>query len=223
MLSSISGQNERWARLDAHQPPPPSAPGQKGVSILADVSKVASTASGAATATGGVSSPLADDVSLALIGFGGGGAAAAASGSGGGASGSVSGSTGGSGIGSQLLTQLQSLLATLPGRRVDPGLQPLELGVGPLADHDPGWRATIPCGPAGTRSHRTAGSLGRAVAGVFRRSSLSRLIPAADMSGRRLQNRLGSPHSGGSGSAIAPGHFLSVAGLNGVGLPWHSR
>ena len=117
MLSSISGQNERWAQLGAYQPPPPSKSDQDG----GWGSTTGATASPGATPSiptaGGVSPTLSDGMSFALIAFSG--AAPAQSFQAGGQSNATSNPTSATpsstSLGSQLLSDMQSLLSALTG------------------------------------------------------------------------------------------------------------
>ena len=67
MLSSISGQNERWAQVTAYHPPPRSQFGPGGEP---GVTNGATPASGP-TSKPGASPPLSDALSFALIALGG--------------------------------------------------------------------------------------------------------------------------------------------------------
>nr|WP_294509232.1 hypothetical protein [uncultured Rhodopila sp.] len=111
MLSSITGQNERWAQLAAYQATPAAQSSQitGGTSAYASSSLWAEPGSGAVT--GDTSSSIADGTNFALMAFGSppqaGGTTGAANG------GSIT--TSGTSAMSQLLTDLQSLLSTLGG------------------------------------------------------------------------------------------------------------
>jgi len=117
---SISGQNERWAQLNAYQPPPSSQAGANG-----GWATESGGTTGSAGSAGGASGGLSDTMSLALMAFSG------AWGTGSGTSPQAPGPNGGtaivpstdppsstqdaSGIGSQLLNDMQSMMATLTG------------------------------------------------------------------------------------------------------------
>lgn len=139
MSMSISGQNERWAQLSANPPPPPSPSGQN--SGAATIGTTASTgpAGNPATAVGSVAA-LSDDMSLALMAFGGGwgnGSATASQ-----VAGQNSGTSGASAVGSdpstqggnsfaaQLLTDVQSLVSALTGTATNAPPAPGQTGAG---------------------------------------------------------------------------------------------
>jgi hypothetical protein len=124
MSMSISGQNERWAQLNAYQPPPVSPSGQNGgwdstIGTTPSSGAAGNTASGA-----GTSGALSDGMSIALMAFGGWGngssTASRATGQSSGTSGTSSAGSApstpdGSSLASQLLTDVQSLVSALTG------------------------------------------------------------------------------------------------------------
>ena len=128
MSISVSGQNERWAQLNAYQPPPTSQPGQNGGWESAIQTSVASGQTGTATSSGGAPAGLSDGMSLVLMalgGWGNGSGSTQTTGVSSGASNASSSSSapaGQAGITldgtasvSQLVTDLQSLLSALTG------------------------------------------------------------------------------------------------------------
>ena len=129
MSISISRQNERWAQLNAYQPPPASQSGQNGQWDPSVGTDTSAGSTGTAPSAGGTSGALSDGVSFALMAFGDWRSKAAASTQSTGqdsttsdASASSSASTGQSGITqdgttsvSELVTDLQSLLSALTG------------------------------------------------------------------------------------------------------------
>lgn len=110
MLSSIVGQNERWARLAA-QPTTPAAPSSRMTEGTSASASSPGARAGNGAVTGDTSSPISDGTSLALMTFG-------SSLQGGATSGATDNdsiaSNGTSGL-SRLLTDLQSLLSTFSG------------------------------------------------------------------------------------------------------------
>ena len=68
---SISGQNERWAQLNAYQPPPSSQAGPNGGWASAVGTTGSSGATSSAGTAGGASGGLSDTMSLALMAFSG--------------------------------------------------------------------------------------------------------------------------------------------------------
>ena len=111
MVSSITGQNEHWARLAAYQTPPAAQSSQTSGATSAYAPSALSAGSGDGAVTGDTSSPLADGTNFALLAFG---SSAGAGGTAGAADGASIPATGTSAM-SQLLTDLQSLLSTLGG------------------------------------------------------------------------------------------------------------
>lgn len=111
MLSSITGQNERWAQLAASQATPAAQSSQitAGTSAYPSSSPWAGPGDGAVT--GDASSPISDGTNFALLAFG---SSSQTSGTAGAANGNAI-STGGTSGMSQILTDLQSLLSTLGG------------------------------------------------------------------------------------------------------------
>jgi hypothetical protein len=126
---SISGQNERWAQLNAYQLPPSSPSGQNG-GRASTIGTAASSGSGGNIASGaGTSGALSDGMSFALMAFGGWGNGAAAASQAAGQSGGTSGASStdsapatqdGNSLGAQLLTDVQSLLSALTGTTSPP-------------------------------------------------------------------------------------------------------
>ncbi len=127
MISSIVGQNERWAHLTALQSPPAIPSGQGGGPALSNAGTTAPDPTAVSPVTASTASPLSSNTSLMLMLFGGGLDPAGSSTVGNGSSiGSGSptqtvgspdettGTVGGSGIAS-LLADLQSLMASLAG------------------------------------------------------------------------------------------------------------
>jgi hypothetical protein len=107
---SVSGQNERWAQLNAYPPPPRSRAGQNG-----GLTSTGGTTDPSVTA-GGASNALSDGMSLALMAFNGAdGTEPAGSSTSSGTTDPASTSQSGSGPGSQLLTDIQSLMTALTG------------------------------------------------------------------------------------------------------------
>lgn len=144
MSISIFGQNERWAQIQAYQPPPASQSGQSGGQLGGpggaqggaqggawDPSLGTSTSSGSTAIAGGTSATLSENTSFALIAFGGWGNGPATSTQTAGqsstsspsdASSPASATVGqtaitqnGTSAVSQLFTDLQSLLSALTG------------------------------------------------------------------------------------------------------------
>jgi hypothetical protein len=112
VLSSIIGQNERWAQLAAYHTPPAAQSGQTSGATPGYPSSFPWAGSGDGAVTGGTSSPIADGTNFALMAFGStspaGGTADASDG--------ASIATTGTSAMSRVLTDLQSLLSTLGGR-----------------------------------------------------------------------------------------------------------
>jgi hypothetical protein len=108
---SISGQNERWAQLNAYQPPPSSQYGQNGGFDPISLATASSGATGNATAA---APALSDDMSLALMAFAGWGNGSAPASQATGQNTAASSTQAGS-IASQLLSVMQSLTSALTG------------------------------------------------------------------------------------------------------------
>ncbi len=131
MVTSISGQNERWAQLHAHQPPPASRPnataGFSGGWDKAGGATASPDPTGAAGATpSATSGGLSDYLGIKLFAFGGGwGGGASPPPQTTGQTSAAAGATGATGVppapaaatpGSQLLTDMESLLSAVTGR-----------------------------------------------------------------------------------------------------------
>jgi hypothetical protein len=119
VLSSISGQNERWAQLAALQPPPATQSSQDGGQDFSNSGTVASGTSTLGPIASNTASPLSNDMNFMLMMFGGGTSSTSSSGSTTQTTGpdDTSGTSitqGGTSFAS-LLTDLQSLLSTLGG------------------------------------------------------------------------------------------------------------
>jgi hypothetical protein len=114
---SISGQNERWAQLNAYQPPPSSPSGQN--SPFDPASGTVPSAAPAAGSTGA----LSDGTSLALIAFGSLGNAQAAPQATGtlASTGSTAGAQDESSLEAQILGDVQSLISDLTGATTTSG------------------------------------------------------------------------------------------------------
>lgn len=120
MVHSISGQNDRWAQLNAYQPPSRATSGQDSDWPSATTATPSSGSTPATPAAGGTAPTLSDGMSFALLAFNGGGTAQAAQPTGQSAAASSSDpaaatTQSGSSLGSQLLSDMQSLLAALQG------------------------------------------------------------------------------------------------------------
>lgn len=120
MSMSISGQNERWAQLNAYQPPPSSSSGQDSAWDPTTVAASSPGSAGNGPSTGGTSGGLSDGTSLALIAFGSlGNGQTTASQAAGQNTATPAGSTAAtqdeSSLESQILTDVQSLISALTG------------------------------------------------------------------------------------------------------------
>jgi hypothetical protein len=116
----ISGQNERWAHLNAHRPPPVSPSGQNSGPSSAGATTASTSSTGSAPATGGTSVPLSDGMSFMLMAVSSVNGPKGAGQSDGTPNASApvdqTGATqGGADPASQLFTHLQSLLSALTG------------------------------------------------------------------------------------------------------------
>nr|WP_294521565.1 hypothetical protein [uncultured Rhodopila sp.] len=105
-MSSITGQNERWAQLAAYQTPPAAQSSEISGGTSAYASSSLWADPGAGAVTGNTSSPISDGTNFALMAFGSSSQSAT--------NGNSIASDGTSGI-SQLLTDLQSLLSSISG------------------------------------------------------------------------------------------------------------
>jgi hypothetical protein len=119
---SISGQNERWSRLDTYQPPAASSSGQNGGPAATNGTAPSSGAS--ANAASGTSGALSEGISFALMALTndwGNGPASRTAGQAGGPSGaSPSPAQDGGNLASRLMTDGQSLVSVLTGTTAAP-------------------------------------------------------------------------------------------------------
>ena len=111
MLSSIIGQNERWAQLAASRATPAAQSSQAAGGTNAYAPAALSSGTGSDAVTGGTLSPLSDGMNFALMAFG----ASSQSGGSPGATDTGSITSGGTSALSQVLTDLQSLLSSISG------------------------------------------------------------------------------------------------------------
>jgi hypothetical protein len=115
VLSSISGQNEPWARIGAHRPPPLPPSGQSGGWGSTNGATSSSGTAASSPATGGTSPALSDSMSFALLAFANSGASKTAGSGAATPAQQSSGQQAGGGTQSQLFSDLQSLIGTLTG------------------------------------------------------------------------------------------------------------
>lgn len=121
MLSSISGQNDRWAQLGVYPRPPSLPSGQNGGSASTGSTAAPSGSANDTPAAGGTSGPLSDDMSFTLMGFNIESAAGQNNTTSDAASPDPASSTqDGSSPKSQLLTDVQSLMSDLTGTAGSP-------------------------------------------------------------------------------------------------------